>query len=165
MVVQVRTKFFKLRFMDVQVQFNEQKLAAAAQEFGLRFVIVYGSHVSGTLHAESDFDLAVLGFRKIDFRTLLKLHGVFGEIFHLPDGMDLDLKSLDKTDPLFRYEVARNSTLLYGDGADYEEFKAAAFRAYQDARPLFELERQMAYKYQKHLNQLYAEPDFSFKKN
>lgn len=66
--------------------------------------------------------------------------------------LDLDLKSMEGASPLFRYEVTRDGVLLYGNPADYEEYKAISARMYDDARPLFDLERALVHKYQRHLN-------------
>jgi len=74
---------------------------------------------------------------------------------------DLDLKTLHRVDPFFRYEVVRNGLLLYGDPTAYEEYKLSAHRAHDDAQPLRELERTLINKYQQHLNTVtkqYAQP-------
>ena len=57
----------------------------------------------------------------------------------LPAQTDLDFKTLNKVDPLFRYQVIKDGKLLYGNPTDYEDYKAYSYRAYEDARPLFEL--------------------------
>lgn len=143
------------------IPYDKKKLARVAREFNLKFVIAHGSSVSGTLHPESDFDVAVLGKKEIDFATLLKLHGAFDEVFKLREGMDMDIKSLHKVDPLLRYDVAIRGRLLYGDNTEFEEYKAISQRIYEDAAPLFDLERKLAYKFQKYLNDAYVRPKFS----
>ncbi len=141
----------------MEINFNPTELAVAAKKFGLKFVILHGSFATGLARKDSDFDIAVLGNEETTFRQLLKLDGVLADVFKLPPATDMDLKSLNKVDPLFRYEVARDGKLLFGDPAQYEDFKAFAFRAYDDARPLLELEHHLARKFQVHLNSLYAQ--------
>lgn len=143
------------------VNYDKKLLNKTAREYYLKFVIVHGSNVVGTLHSESDFDVAVLGKKEIDFETLLKLHKAFSEVFQLREGMDLDIKSLHRVDPLLRYDVASKGRLLYGDPTEYEEYRAVSQRIYEDAAPLFDLERKLAYKFQKHLNATYARPKIS----
>lgn len=148
----------------MRINYNKKQLEKLAREFKLQFVILHGSHTTGALHKESDFDVAVLGQTELDFQALLRLHEAFGKIFRLQAGMDLDIKSLYRADPLFRYEVTSTGRLLFGDAAAYEEFKAISLRMYEDARALFDLERHLAYKYQRHLNS-YAQPKIRVKKN
>lgn len=145
-------------------KYNKQGLAKLAKQFDLRFVIGHGSRTTGQpLHPESDLDIAVVGKQVVDFDTLLKLYGRFDDIFGGPH--ELDLKSLDQADPLFRHEVVRSGILLHGDSTDYEDYKAAVYRAYNDARPLFELERILSERYQRHLNKTYAQPTIHPAKN
>jgi predicted nucleotidyltransferase len=140
----------------MEITMNTTKLAEIAQEFNLKFVILHGSFATGLARKNSDVDIAVLGNDEILFEQLLKLGGVLEGALGVPGLLDLDLKALNKTDPLFRYEVIRDGKLLYGDPADYEEYKAVATRAYEDARPLLELEHLLARKFQKHLNKMYV---------
>jgi len=86
-----------------------------------------------------DLDVAVLGKELIYFKTLLKIYSAFSEIFGDNSERELDFKSLYKIDPLFCYQVAKYSKLLYGNLLDYNKFRAYAFRAYYDAKDLFKL--------------------------
>ncbi len=140
----------------MEVIFDSTQLAEIAKEFNLKFVILHGSYATGLARKDSDVDIAVLGRAEISFDQSLKLSEALNDILHITGFLDLDFKTLDKTDPLFRYEVIRDGKLLYGDPADYEEYKAIATRAYEDARPLFELEQHLARKFQKHLNETYV---------
>ncbi|MBI4050404.1 MAG: nucleotidyltransferase domain-containing protein [Candidatus Doudnabacteria bacterium] len=140
----------------MKIRYDQKRLAQVANKFGLKFVILHGSFAIGSTHKESDLDIAVLGKNDIGFDELLKLHGELSDVFKLTQGADLDLKTLHKIDPLFRYEVTRTGRLLYGSPVNYEEYKAYTLRAMEDARPLLELERQLAYRFQDHLNALYV---------
>ncbi len=133
---------------------NKEKLAYLAREYDLSFVILHGSYARGTQRKDSDIDIAVVSKTKLDFQRYFDLNHSFSEIFD--DSLkekELDFKSLGHADPLFRYEVVRDGVLLYGNEADYEEYKAVSARMYEDARPLFELERTLALKYRDHLRE------------
>ena len=141
----------------MEIKFDAEKLAAAAKKFGLKFVILHGSFVTGLAREDSDFDIAVLGYKEVTFKQLLELGRILSDVFNLPPNMDLDLKALNKVDPLFRHEVVRDGKLLYGNSAKYEDFKAFTEMAYDDARPLLDLEEHLVKKFQVHLNSLYAQ--------
>ena len=125
-----------------------------AKKHHLRFVILHGSHATGHAREDSDIDIAVLGSKPIDFEQQLQLFTDVDHLFRATPAHDLDLKTLHGVDPLFRYEVVRDGRLLYGDLDDYEDYKAFALRDYEDAQPLFALERVLAERYQQHLNTL-----------
>jgi len=136
----------------MNIQYDQQKLAEVARKNNLKFVILHGSYADGKNQEGSDLDIAVVGNSPMSFDDQLKLYDGISDIFPDRIDRDLDLKTLDKVDPFFRYEVVRKGVLLYGDPTAYEEYKLYVQRAYDDAKPLMELERQLIQKYQKHLN-------------
>jgi predicted nucleotidyltransferase len=140
----------------MKLDYDSVKFNTIAKDFGLKFVILHGSFSNGIPDKESDLDIAALAEPELAFRRELELYGALDEVFKLPPETDLDFKTLNKVDPLFRYEVVRGGKLLYGDPTAYEEFKAFAFRAYEDARPLLDLEHHLVKKFQTHLNALYV---------
>lgn len=125
------------------IELNQQQkkqLGDIGEKFNLRFIILHGSYAKGAPHKGSDLDIAVVGQRVISSDDLLALYGGFGEIFGDNRERGLDIKSLHRTDPLFRYYVVRDGVLLYGDKTDFNEFRAYAERSFEDAKGLFELE-------------------------
>jgi len=70
--------------------------------------------------------------------------------------LEIDIKSVNIADPLFCYQVAKYSQLLYGNTQDYNEFRAYAFRYFHNARDLFRLEKLQVLKYQNYLDKKYA---------
>jgi predicted nucleotidyltransferase len=133
---------------------DKKTLAEIAAGFDLRFIVLHGSFAKGRTHPKSDVDIAVLPQRPIDFKKQLALHIKLQEVF----GKDtnIDSKTLSKADPLFRYYVVRDGLLLYGNLTDYNEYKAISYRMYEEARGLFDLEKKLAEKFQKHLMTTYA---------
>lgn len=136
--------------------FHKNKLRAAAKKIGLRFVILHGSRATGRAGSHSDIDIAVLGKKILTSRQQLKLFREFDECFPRDKKIDLDIKTMERADPLFRYEVTRDGVLLFGNTTDYENYKAASYHLYEDAKPLFELERILIKRGQKKLRALYA---------
>jgi predicted nucleotidyltransferase len=115
---------------------QKQKISEAAEKHGLVFVVLYGSHARGKARPESDVDIAALGEKPISFNKLAELNNEFAEIF---ETKEIDVKSLNRTDPLFRQQVTRDGILLFGDRHEYNRFRAYAFRDYVDSRSLFKL--------------------------
>jgi predicted nucleotidyltransferase len=135
------------------LSFDKEELARIAKKHRLRFVILHGSYATGKDYAESDVDIAVVPAIQRAARDVLALFGPLSLLFKAGNRpIDLDLKSMEGTDPLFRYEVTRDGVLLFGNPADYEEYKAISARMYDDARPLFALERLLVHRYQRYLN-------------
>lgn len=138
----------------MRITFDEKNLTSIAQKHALRFVILHGSTARGRTRSDSDVDVAVVGTGPIDLKTQVRLAADLGSVFGGASARELDVKTLDRVDPLFRHEVVRDGQLLYGDPTQYEEFKAFARRAYDDARSLLDLERTLSRKFQQHLNTL-----------
>jgi len=101
-------------------------------------------------------DIAVLGIKEIPFHKQLELRGDLANIFGDNETRELDLKELNNTDALFRYLVVRDGALLYGNNADYEEFKAYARRDFELSKDLFDLEELLIKKQNKLLRRAYA---------
>jgi uncharacterized protein len=118
---------------------DQQKLEAVGRKLGLRLVVLFGSRATGSPPPtpESDLDVAVLGSRTGPPLTLWSCHQELAEAF---EGFDLDLLLLHEADPLVRYEVMRQATLLYGDPDEFLEYRAFAFRDFVDSADLRELE-------------------------
>ena len=134
---------------------QKQKLTEIGKKFDLKLILLYGSYAKGTQTELSDLDIAVLREKPLDFNTHVELYGEFSSIFGDIE-RDLDVQILDRKDPLFLYQVAKNSQLLYGSTLDYNEFRAYAFRAYHDSRDLRRLQDRLMMRYQEHLNKTYA---------
>ena len=137
--------------------FDKKLLASVAEQYQLNFVILHGSYATGRSRPDSDVDIAVVRKQALSFDELTKLQGELAGIFGDTATRELDIKSLYGADPFLRHEVVRDGLLLYGDPAFYEDYKATTGRMFTDARPLFDLERVLVAKYQKHLNSISAE--------
>jgi len=115
-------------------QEQQQNIDGVGRKYCLKFILIHGSYATGKMKTGSDL----------------------AEIFGDNPRRELDIKSLHKADPLFCYQVAKDSQLIYGDPTDFNEFKAHAFSNYFDSKDLFHLEEILIQKFQNYLNQKYA---------
>jgi len=102
----------------------------------LIFVTVFGSQVSGKTHKESDLDIGILSKNKIGYQQYKNLFGELGDVFK---GENVDVRILNDSDPLFRYQAFFPSQLLYGNEMDYLNYKAFAFKDYIDNDKIFKM--------------------------
>jgi predicted nucleotidyltransferase len=113
---------------------DPQRLAEVAQRYGLRLVVLYGSHAKRRAGPESDLDIAVLGCRTEEF---LDCYADLAEVFRR---YSLDLVRLEDADPLLRHEILHQGILLRGDPDLFCEYRAYAYRDFVDSSDLFALE-------------------------
>ena len=135
---------------------KKQKIEEIGKKYNLKLILLHGSYASGKARDDSDIDIAVLGYKNIPYKNVFKMHGEFAEVFGETPEQEIDIKSLYRADPLFLYQVLKNSQLLYGDRTDYNELRAYAFMNFYDSRDLFRLEHLLVRKFQNYLNEKYA---------
>lgn len=130
---------------------QKQQLDKIGKKFGLTLVLLFGSQMSGKkFNQESDLDVAVINSRSESYRQFLSLYPAFSKIFK---DDDVDLRFIKDSDPVFFYQVFKNSQLLYGNPQDYYNYKSFAYKNYIDSRPLFQLKNKLILERQKLLNQ------------
>jgi hypothetical protein len=95
--------------------------------------------VTGTAHSQSDLDLAVRLARVPE--TYAGDAGILAALQPCFPGSRIDLTVLNRADPLLLHHVAERGRLLHGSPTRWEEFRAYAFRRYQDHRRFLDLER------------------------
>jgi len=137
-------------------QEQQQKIEEVGRKYSLKFILLHGSFATDKVKTGSDLDIALLGEKLIEFEELLAIYSDLADIFGDNPQRELDIKSLHKADPLFCYQVAKDSKLLYGDLTDFNEFKAYAFSNYFDSKDLFHLEKILIQKFQNYLNRKYG---------
>ncbi|GIX29051.1 MAG: hypothetical protein KatS3mg123_2932 [Burkholderiales bacterium] len=114
--------------------YDPERLADVAKRYGLRLVVLYGSHAKHHAGPESDLDIAVLGCRAEEF---LDCYTDLAEVFQR---YSLDLVRLEDADPLLRHEIMHQNVLLWGDPDLFYEYRAYAYRDFIDSSDLFALE-------------------------
>jgi predicted nucleotidyltransferase len=135
---------------------QQKKVEEVGRKYRLKFILLHGSYATNKIRKGSDLDIALRGEKPIEFEELLSIYSDLAEIFGDDPQRELDIKSLHKADPLFCYQVAKDSQLLYGDITDFNELKAYAFSNYFDSKDLFHLEKILIQKFQNYLNQKYV---------
>lgn len=121
------------------IDFNSKKLEIRkiAEKHNLSLAILYGSYAKNLAQKDSDVDIAV--YRKdkpIPFDELVDLNNELADIFK---SMEIDVKSLHNTNPLFRYQVMHRGIILYGENRVLHSYKAYAFKDYHDSKDLLRL--------------------------
>ncbi len=119
-----------------------EQLKPIAEKYGLKLIVLFGSRVRGTIHPESDVDVAVLPGKPLAPEERLQLWGDLTRAFQA----EVDLTSLDHAGPLLLYHVARDGQLLYeGERWAWEKQKSYGYRNYWDSKKLFDdLKRYLA---------------------
>lgn len=116
------------------LEYDPERLADVAQRYGLRLVVLYGSHAKHRAGPESDLDIAILGCQTEAF---LDCYTDLAEVFQRHS---LDLVRLEDADPLLRHEIMHQGILLRGDPDLFCEYRAYAYRDFVDSSDLFALE-------------------------
>lgn len=116
-------------------------------KYNLKLILLHGSYAAGKEQEGSDLDVALVGKESLEWDVFSKIFGELETIFGNTKERELDVKSLDRADALFLYQVMKNSILLYGSSWDYWELKTYAIRNYWDHEPIFRLEEVLIKKY------------------
>jgi predicted nucleotidyltransferase len=107
--------------------------SVAARQTGLQMMVLFGSRARGDARAESDWDFAYLGDKRLDVARLLD---------ELAEALDTDrvqLVDLETAGGLLRYRVCRDGLLLHEAEHDlFAHFWLDAVGFYCDASPVLE---------------------------
>lgn len=134
---------------------QKEQIKDCAEKYQIKMMLLFGSQVKRKiLHQESDFDIAYLSKKNLSGKEIINLNCDLIDVF---ENDKVDLVDLRRANPFLRYEIAKNSQLLYGKEMDYLEFKAFAFKDYISHRPLFELRDYLMEKRHKSLGKFIQE--------
>lgn len=115
---------------------KKQMINKIAKKYGLKLVLLFGSHASGKTHKNSDIDIAIMGNKKINFKKQIGLINEISGVF----GKDIDLSIINTANPLLLFQISKNSQIIFGNKSDYFEFRLKAFHRYNDYLPFFKME-------------------------
>lgn len=97
----------------------------------LKLVILFGSAVSGKMHARSDIDIAFL------FETPFDILSLTNRVISLLRTDSVDIVDLKRANPLLKYSIARNCEVLHEKAPGiFHEFYSLSFRMYVDTGKL-----------------------------
>lgn len=116
----------------------KKNFTKTAKKYGLNFLVLFGSQVSGETHKKSDIDIAYSAKKLLSYkdeynltRELRKVLGFSGEI---------EIVDLSKASPLLAKEVAFKGRLLSESTPhSFAYFQMYAFKMFVEAAPLFNL--------------------------
>lgn len=112
-----------------------ERLAPLFKDKGLRFVLLFGSSVTGRVHRHSDIDLAF--FFDLDINIL----ALTNEVIRLLHADNVDVIDLRHASPLLRFSVAKNGRLLYERSqGEFNSFFSLTFRRYVDTKKLRDMQ-------------------------
>jgi len=133
--------------------YDAATLAAALARTGARFVVLFGSRVTGRPWPTegSDVDLAVRLAAPEANARYREVRSAFAAVF--PDH-DVDVVLLDTADPLLRWEVMGPGVRLAGDVDEFLEYRAYAYRDFVDSADLRTLEDHLFRKKLQHLREV-----------
>ncbi|ABN70635.1 hypothetical protein Smar_1549 [Staphylothermus marinus F1] len=117
-----------------------------ASKYGLRYLVVYGSHAGGYAGPHSDYDVAVKAGRNLS----LVERGLILSMLEKCAGRRVDLLVIDDWNPIAVWEALSNGDLIYYCGREclneYYEDLAKAIDEVADLEPLIKLfRREMHY--------------------
>ncbi|MEK7166997.1 MAG: nucleotidyltransferase domain-containing protein [Patescibacteria group bacterium] len=125
----------------------QKSIQKIGDKYNLKLILIHGSYAKNKQRIGSDLDIAILGKQSIDWKIFNNIFNDLENIFGNKEERELDLKTLENVDPLFLYQVMKDSILLYGSSFDYWELKTYAIRNYWDSAPIFKLEDALLNKY------------------
>lgn len=119
--------------MSVARELDRDAVARVCGEFGLDLLLLYGSQVSGMVHADSDVDVGyVRRSGPLAFEEWAWLIEGLGP--HLPAG-GIDLVDLQRVPGLLRHLACERGRLLYESRpGEFESLRVLAWNLYQDER-------------------------------
>lgn len=126
-------RFRNMKLTDKQIE----RIKNIAKSYGLKLVLLFGSQVSQSfLNKESDFDVAYLPEKKIDFQSEYYLNYEFTKVFKSDR---VDTVNLKKAAPLLFYAIFQNCQILYEkESLLFPTWRAYAFKRYIESKPFYE---------------------------
>lgn len=119
---------------------DKKKITEIAKRYNLDLLTLFGSQVSGFTHKDSDVDVAYLSPLTLSFDNEASLNIDLIEVFKNENISTVDLK---KAPPLLLAQIVNNAVVLYEKTPHiFNEIFLYALRAYEEAKPLFELREQ-----------------------
>ncbi len=119
---------------------DHNKITELAKKYGLSLVVLFGSHVTGRTHKESDVDIAFLPVQPLTTPQEIQINY---ELTLICKTDRIDSVNLRYAHPLLLKEIADQGKILYENtGTEFAELELYALRRYQEARPLYEIRRE-----------------------
>lgn len=124
---------------------QKKRIEEISQKNSLALLLLFGSQVTGQTHKESDFDVAYLAQKPLDFRQEGQLIVDLMPVFKSDK---VDLSNIKKAPPLLLKHIFDNNIILFcPDQSVYNEYEIYALKTYFEAQPLFQLREDLIKNY------------------
>lgn len=135
----------------MEITKEQQEMAEkVVKKYGILFVVIFGSQVNGKARKDSDLDIGILDPKPETYRRYGDLFNDFSKIFK---GVNVDLRMIKGSEPVFLYNVLVKGKFLAGDRQTFFDYKAFAYKNFIDSKSLFELKMKILQKQQRFLKQ------------
>jgi len=115
----------------ISVEEIRKRLSLFYSDKGLQLILLFGSVVTGTMHTQSDIDLAFLFDKPADILALTN------RVIRLLHTDNVDVVDLRRASPLLKFSAVKNGMLLYErEPGIFNGFYSLAFRMYVDTKKL-----------------------------
>jgi predicted nucleotidyltransferase len=117
-----------------------KKIKDILADYGLELLIIFGSYESKNFNENSDLDLAVkiknvVQLKKDQPVILSKISALFNQI-------PVDLILLNHAEPLIKFKIASEGTLLYQKETGlFDKFQVRAAAEHNDAKKFYQLDQ------------------------
>lgn len=124
-----------LRYLIMEItEKQRKKTKEIAVAYNIKLVLLFGSHVHGRTHTESDIDIGVLPQKALSFYDEVSIATELVNVF----GERADFTNLHKASPLLLYEVIKNCHIIYQrEPTDFSDFFVYGKQRYAENAPLF----------------------------
>ena len=113
------------------------KIAKLADKYRLSLVLLFGSQVTGKVHAKSDVDIAYLSEKPLGLTEESAISVALMQIFKTNF---VDMVSLRNAPPLLQKEIADSAIVAHESRKSlFNEFVINAIKKYFETKPLFNL--------------------------
>lgn len=115
----------------ISVEEIRNRLSSLYDDKGLQLILLFGSVVTGTMHTQSDIDIAFLFDEPADILALTN------RVIRLLHTDNVDVVDLRRANPLLKFAAVKSGLLLYEkEPGLFNEFYSLAFRRYVDTKKL-----------------------------
>ncbi len=90
----------------------KEKSRELAGNYGINMIVLFGSRADGTARKKSDADIAYVRKEPLSFRDQLSLGAELAPLFGTEA---VDVVHLNKTSPVFMYEIMKKAKVLFTD--------------------------------------------------
>ncbi|KKP88219.1 MAG: hypothetical protein UR93_C0019G0014 [Berkelbacteria bacterium GW2011_GWA2_35_9] len=118
-------------------KYNSPEFKHLSQQYGLNFLVLFGSHASGLANQLSDFDIGYSADNDIDIETE---HQITTKLKNILNNPKVDLVNVRKTTPLLAKKALLEGALLAENTPhSFANDQIRAYHNYVETKPLREL--------------------------